>query len=105
MSNSSSTPPAWAPPRADASPAGAPSPASPLAVTEKMQVFFGNPLYKEAELMVDWSGLVPGQIGVYQINVRVPGAHVKGPDVPVTLRIGGVSSPSSGSSVPTVAVD
>jgi uncharacterized protein (TIGR03437 family) len=68
-------------------------------------VYFGNPLIREAEIIVEWSGLVPGQIGVYQVNLRVPGAHIKGSEVPVTLKIGGVSSPSTGSVVPKVAVD
>jgi uncharacterized protein (TIGR03437 family) len=85
--------------------AGAPSPSSPLAVTDKVQAYFGDPSYREAEVIVEWSGLVPGQIGVYQINVRIPGAHIKGKAVPVTLRIGGVSSPSTGSAAPTVPVD
>jgi uncharacterized protein (TIGR03437 family) len=85
--------------------AGEPSPASPLAVTDKVQLYFGNPAYKEAEIIVSWSGLVPGKVGVYQINARVPGAHVKGSAVPVTLKIGGVSSPSTGPALPTVAVD
>jgi len=86
--------------------AGTPSPASPLAVTDRVQVYFGpNPAIKEAEVIVDWSGLVPGQIGVYQLNLRVPGAHVKGQALPVTLRIGGVNSPTTGPNAPLVAVD
>jgi len=85
--------------------AGGPSPSNPLAVTGKVQVFFGDPRYSQAEVIVEWSGLAPGQVGVYQINVRVPGAHISGSAVPVTLRIGGVSSPSTGSGVPTVAVN
>ena len=48
--------------------AGTPSPASPLAVTAPVNVYFGNPLIKEAGIIVDWSGLLPGSIGVYQIN-------------------------------------
>ena len=85
--------------------AGAPSPSNPLAVTEKVQVFFGNPGIKEAEVIVDWSGLTPGSIGLYQINGRVPGAHLKGSALPVLLRIGGVNSPVTGSTAPTVSVD
>src|SRR5262249_8350030 len=73
-----------------------PSLTSPLAVMDKVQLFFGNPSIKEAEVIVDWSGLVPGNVGVYQINARVPGAHVKGNALPVTLRIGGVNSPTTG---------
>jgi len=84
---------------------GQPSPSNPLAVTEKVRVFFGDPRYKEAEVIVDWSGLAPGQVGIYQINLRVPGAHWKGDELPVTIRVGGVDSPASGPLVPTVAVE
>ena len=84
--------------------AGTPSPASPLAVTAPINLYFGNPLIKDAAIIVDWSGLAPGLIGVYQINARIPGAHINGDSLPVTLKIGGVSSPSSGANVPTVAV-
>jgi uncharacterized protein (TIGR03437 family) len=53
---------------------------------------------------VDWSGLLPGYIGVYQINCRIPGAHINGDALPITLKIGGVSSPTTGSNVPQVWV-
>jgi uncharacterized protein (TIGR03437 family) len=85
--------------------AGAPAPASPLAVTGIVQVYFGNPLLKQAQLIVDWSGLLPGYVGVYQINVRIPGAHVKGGALPVLLKIGGVSSATSGPTAPVVYVN
>jgi uncharacterized protein (TIGR03437 family) len=84
--------------------AGTPSPASPLAVTGPVNLYFGNPLIKQAAIIVDWSGLLPGSIGVYQINARIPGDHINGDSLPVTLKIGGVSSPSSGTNMPTVAV-
>ncbi len=82
--------------------AGTPSPSSPLAVTAPVNLYFGNPLIKEAGIIVDWSGLQPGAIGVYQINCRIPGAHIKGNGLPITVKIGGVSSPTSGSNVPLV---
>jgi len=85
--------------------AGNPAPADPLAVTEKVQVFFGDPRYRQAEVIVDWSGLTPGFVGLYQINLRVPGEHMKGAALPVTLRIGGVNSPPTGPVVPVVAVE
>ena len=85
--------------------AGTPSPASPLAVTAPVLLYFGNPLIKEAGIIVDWSGLLPGSIGVYQINCRIPGAHIKGDALPITLKIGGVSSPTTGSNVPQVWVE
>jgi uncharacterized protein (TIGR03437 family) len=56
-------------------------------------------------VIVEWSGLVPGFIGVNQINVRIPGTHMDGNSVPVTIVIGGVSSPSTGPAVPTVALN
>jgi uncharacterized protein (TIGR03437 family) len=83
---------------------GTPSPQSPLAVTGPVNLYFGNPLIKEAGIIVDWSGLLPGSIGVYQINARIPGAHINGDNLPVTVKIGGVSSPSTGTNVPHIAV-
>ncbi len=50
-----------------------------------------------------WSGLVPGLVGVYQIDVYVPGTHIEGDTVPVTLKIGGVMSPTTGNLLPTVS--
>jgi len=44
-------------------------------------------------------------IGVYQLNLRIPGFHMNGDALPVTLRIGGINSPSTGPVVPTVAVN
>jgi uncharacterized protein (TIGR03437 family) len=85
--------------------AGTPSPASPLAVTAPVSLYFGNPLIKEAAIIVDWSGLLPGSIGVYQINCRIPGAHLNGNALPITLKIGGVSSPTTGNNVPQVWVE
>lgn len=83
---------------------GEPAPAGATA-TEKVQVYFGDIRYKEAEIIVDWVGLSPGVIGVYQINLRVPGAHMKGDALPVTIRAGGVDSPTTGSIKPIVAVE
>ena len=84
---------------------GLPSPSVPLAVTAPVNLYFGNPLIKEAGIIVDWSGLLPGSIGVYQINCRIPGAHINGDALPITLKIGGVSSPTAGSNVPQVWVE
>jgi uncharacterized protein (TIGR03437 family) len=84
---------------------GQPSPSSPLAVTAAVQLYFGDPTIKQAAVIVDWSGLLPGSIGVYQINARIPGFHLKGDALPVTLRIGGVSSPTSGPGAALVYVD
>jgi uncharacterized protein (TIGR03437 family) len=85
--------------------AGNPSPSSPLAVTAPVNLYFGDPTYKQAAIIVDWSGLLPGSIGVYQINARVPGFHLSGDALPVTLRIGGVNSATTGSGAALVVVD
>jgi uncharacterized protein (TIGR03437 family) len=69
------------------------------------KVFFGDPAYKQSEMIVDWSGLVPGLIGVYRIDIRVPGDRMHGDALPVTLRIGGVDSPKTGAAAAKVAVD
>jgi uncharacterized protein (TIGR03437 family) len=76
---------------------GNPSPSDPLATIDNVSVFFGDPRYKEAGIIVDWSGLAPGYIGLYQLNLRVPGAHISAKDAPlqVTVRSGGVDSPNS----------
>lgn len=77
------------------------SPTSPLAEAADLQVFFGTTTINGAEIIVDWAGLVPGYIGLYQINLRVPGNHIRGDALPVTIKMGSVSSPSG----PVVAVD
>jgi uncharacterized protein (TIGR03437 family) len=84
---------------------GNPAPADPLAVTDKVDVFFGDPRINEAGIIVEWSGLVPGYIGLYQINLRVPGSRIRGDALPVTLRIGGVDSQKTGPVVPVISVD
>jgi uncharacterized protein (TIGR03437 family) len=84
---------------------GVPSPSNPLAVTGTVNVYFGNPQYKQSEMIVDWSGLVPGLIGVYQVSLRVPGFHSAGSALPVTIRVGGVLSPTTGPAPPIVAVN
>lgn len=85
--------------------AGLGSPAAPLAVTAPVEVFFGNPTWSQAGIIVDFSGLTPGFVGLYQLNLRIPGTHIKGDNLPVTIRIGGVSSPATGPLLPTVSVE
>ncbi|HEY3837954.1 MAG TPA: hypothetical protein VGL72_15335 [Bryobacteraceae bacterium] len=84
---------------------GAPAPSKPLAITGPVSVYFGPSNYSQSAILVQWSGLVPGMIGLYQIDLYVPGTHMNGNALPVTIKIGGVSSPSTGASVPTVAVN
>lgn len=52
-----------------------------------------------APATVAFSGLVPGEVGLYQVNVQVPASSVKGLSVPVTISAGGVTS-----NVVTIAV-
>jgi uncharacterized protein (TIGR03437 family) len=85
--------------------AGVPSPSNPLAVTAPVSLFFGDPTISNSGVIVDWSGLAPGEIGVYQINCRIPGDHLSGDGLPVTLEIGGVDSPTTGVNVALVWVD
>jgi uncharacterized protein (TIGR03437 family) len=85
--------------------AGTPSPTSPLAVSPTAAVYFGDPSWVQAAIIVDFAGLAPGMIGVYQLNLRVPGFHISGDGLLVTITSGGVSSPSTGPVVPTVSVN
>ncbi|MFN7921284.1 MAG: hypothetical protein U0Q16_14380 [Bryobacteraceae bacterium] len=84
---------------------GAVTPASPAAETSDVNLYFGDSRYSQAAIMVDWSGLVPGMVGVYRIDFRIPGDHFKGDEVPVKIVVGNVSSPVTGSAVPTLAVE
>ena len=64
---------------------GHPSPWDPLARTiAQPQVTLGG-----VALQVEYSGLVPGQIGVYQINASIPEAVPEGMSVPLTVTQGG----------------
>ncbi|MFN0172589.1 MAG: hypothetical protein ACKV22_39925 [Bryobacteraceae bacterium] len=64
--------------------AGLPGPDSPLAETViRPEVTLG-----EQPLEVLYSGLAPGQVGVYQLNVRVSSAVRGGGDVPLKIRQG-----------------
>jgi uncharacterized protein (TIGR03437 family) len=85
--------------------AGEGAPKEPPAVVNNLEAFFGDVRYSQAPIAVEWAGLVPGLVGVYQVNLYVPWNHLKGDALLVTLKVGGVSSPSTGNNVPTVAVD
>jgi uncharacterized protein (TIGR03437 family) len=85
---------------------GQPAPSSPLAVTANtVKVFFGTPTWTQAQMIVDWAGLAPGFIGLYQINGTVPGDHINGDAIPVSVEVGGVSSQSTGTGTPVTSVD
>lgn len=80
-------------------------PAPENAITDRVQVFFGPPAHSMAEVVVESSKAVAGRIGIYEIKVYVPGDRVRGKNLPITLRIGGVSSSTTAGLVPTVSVD
>jgi uncharacterized protein (TIGR03437 family) len=80
-------------------------PATPAAVTDTVQVYFGSPNLKQSQMIVNSSVLVPGMIGVDLITVTIPGTHTRGNALQVTLKIGGVSSSVTGPAVPVVAVN
>ncbi len=62
-------------------PAGAsPTPAPVIAPTVSLGA---------VGLSVEFAGLAPGQVGVYQVNVRVPRNVPTGFDIPLTVRQGG----------------
>jgi uncharacterized protein (TIGR03437 family) len=64
---------------------GAPSPSSPLAATAAAPtVTVGG-----VNASVTFSGLAPGYVGLYQVNVQVPAGAPSGDAVPVILSIGG----------------
>jgi uncharacterized protein (TIGR03437 family) len=62
--------------------------ASPLSATTTMPIVTIGGIMAQVSL----SALVPGAVGLYQVNVQVPAGVPAGSAVPVVLRIGGVSS-------------
>lgn len=68
--------------------AGAPSPSNPLAHTRAFPnvSLGGNPV------TVAFSGLAPGFVGLYQVNITIPSTAPSGSAVPLVLTIGGVQS-------------
>lgn len=51
---------------------------------------------------VQYSGLAPGFVGLYQINLRVPADRVSGDSLPVVVSAGTASSPTSGAPVAAI---
>jgi uncharacterized protein (TIGR03437 family) len=75
---------------------GSASPVDPLATTVATpSVTVGG-----VAALVSFSGLAPGYVGLYQINVQVPAGAPTGPDIPILLTIGGVASNTA-----TIAID
>jgi len=69
-------------------PGGTPALGSPLSQTSaRPTVTIGG-----APATVQFSGLAPGAVGEYQVNVLVPAGSVKGAAVALALQVGGVTS-------------
>jgi uncharacterized protein (TIGR03437 family) len=69
-------------------PSGMPSPASPLAVANIAPVVtLGG-----TSLGVSYAGLVPGEVGVYQINATVPTGVPQGLSIPLNINQGGANT-------------
>jgi len=66
---------------------GFPGPSDPLARTESPAVALGG-----QPLSVTFSGLVPGEVGVYQINAFVPDSVPEGLEIPLMISLGGTST-------------
>jgi uncharacterized protein (TIGR03437 family) len=75
---------------------GAASPSSPLAQTLVQPIVNIGGI----QSTVIFSGLAPGFVGLYQVNVQVPAGIAANPAVPLTLTIGGVTSNTA-----TIAVE
>ena len=73
--------------------------------TKVVRERIGNPLFKQGQMIVNSSILLPGAVGIDLITVTVPGFHISGSALPVLLRIGGASSSVTGPTVPHVAVN
>jgi len=69
-------------------PSGAAAPYNPLAVTTT------NPTVAIGGVSTNvlFSGLAPGLVGLYQVNIEVPAGVPKGSAVPVVISIGGATS-------------
>ena len=67
---------------------GMPAPSEPLAtaLVQPVVSLGGKPLN------VYWAGLVPGYVGLYQINASVPFGVPQGLDIPLTIDQGGNST-------------
>ena len=69
-------------------PSGSPAPSSPPAVvTNAVTATIGG-----VNAPVQFTGLAPGFVGLYQVNVEIPAGVTPGPEVPVILLQNGVPS-------------
>ncbi len=65
-------------------------PNSPLVSTATPQVIMGAGIVPPANVL--FSGLAPGLVGVWQINVKIPDTVAPGNSVPVAVVMGGIPS-------------
>jgi uncharacterized protein (TIGR03437 family) len=53
---------------------------------------------------VRWAGLVPGLVGIYQVNFYVPWYRLRGEQI-LVVKVAGVESQRTGPVVPKIDVD
>ncbi|HEU5022729.1 MAG TPA: hypothetical protein VFT60_12590, partial [Bryobacteraceae bacterium] len=69
-------------------PAGAAAPSDPLSrVSRQPSITIAG-----MNLDVSYAGLAPGEVGVYQINAKVPESVLTGMSMPLTIDQGGAST-------------
>ena len=67
---------------------GVAAPATPLAnVVTPVKITIGG-----LDAVVDFAGLAPNFVGLYQVNARVPVGVTAGPSVPLVITQNGVAS-------------
>ena len=69
-------------------PSGMPSPSNPLALAN----ITPNVTLGGVSLGVSYAGLVPGEVGVYQINATVPTGVAQGLSIPLNINQGGANT-------------
>ena len=70
-------------------PTGQAAPASPLAITMELPTITIGGVPAE----VVFSGMAPGFVGLYQVNVQVPTSVAGGSRIVLVLKIGGQEAP------------
>jgi uncharacterized protein (TIGR03437 family) len=73
-------------------------------LADKVEVFIGDPRVDQAEMDVRWAGLVPGLVGIYQVNFYVPWYRLRGEQI-LVVKVAGVESQRTGPVVPKIDVD
>ena len=57
-------------------------------MTGTIELYFRDPHRQDQAIVVDWIGLTPKFIGVYQVNFRLPAQHLRADALAVTLWLG-----------------